>query len=306
MKTKSISAIGALAVIIAPVVVVTEAQAGDGPVSFEISAGVEYDDNLSVNEIDQSSNQDDFSALLDAGFKFKQEIHDGTRFSAGYDFFQSLHFDRTEFDIRSHRGSAGLTHDFGDFDLGVDYTYVYSTLDDAGFLTYQLLSPYVASSLTKQIYVRAAYSYADKDFKSRPTRDAEVNAGGADVFYFLNGTKTYLLFGYKFEHEDAVGPEFDFDAHNLKARLTQKIPFNGSNAVLKLGWRYENRNYDAITPSIGVIHDDERHRFQVELEIPLSEHFYALAEYEYSDFDSNLPSVNYTQNLVTFRLGAKY
>ncbi len=306
MKMKPISTIGALAFIVTPAAVINGAQAKDSPVSIEVSTGVEYDDNLSVNEIDQNSSQDDYSALLDAEIEFKHELSDGTSFSAGYNFSQSLHFDRTEFDIRSHRGAVGVTHDFGDFDLGIDYTYVYSTLDEAGFLTYQLLSPYIASSLTRKIYVRAAYSYADKDFKSRPTRDAEVNAGGVDVFYFLNGTKTYLLLGYKYENEDAVGPEFDFNAHNVKVRLTQKFPIYGRDAALKIGWRYENRNYDSITPSIGVIRDDERQRFQVELEVPLSEHFYASAEYEYADFDSNLQSVNYTQNLATIRLGAKY
>ncbi|MFQ5563475.1 MAG: hypothetical protein ACE5FO_07885 [Parvularculaceae bacterium] len=304
MKTASFSTIGALAA--APFLAAAPSYADDGPISAEFSAGVEYDDHLSVSEIDRTSNDEDFAAILDAGIGLEHETNGGTAFSAGYDFFQSVHFDRSDFDIRSHRGSVGLAQDFGEFDLGVDYNYVYSTLDDVGFLTYQLLSPYVASSLTKQLYVRAAYSYADKDFKSRPTRDATVNAGGADVFFFLNGTTTYLLFGYKFEHEDAVGPEFDFDAHNLKARLTQKFPFNGRKGALKIGWRYENRDYDSITPSIGAVRDDERNRFQAEIELPLSDHVYAQAEYEYSDFDSNLPAVNYTQNLISARLGVKY
>lgn len=302
MKSASIPAICALV----PLAAAASARADDSPFSAKVSTGVQYDDNLSVSEIDQASSAQDYAALIDAGLGFKHKTSGKTEFSAGYDFFQSAHFERSDFDIRTHRGSVGLKQDFGRFDLGVDYNYVYSTLDNAGFLTYQLLSPYAASRLSKQFYVRAAYSYADKDFKSRPARDATVNAGGVDVFYFIDGTTTYLLFGYKYERENAVGPEFDFNAHNLKVRLTQKFPFAGRKGSVKLGWRYENRNYDSITPSIGAIRDDKRNRFQAEVEVPLSDHIYAHAEYEYSDFNSNLPSVNYTQNLATIRLGAKY
>ena len=117
--------------------------------------------------------------------------------------------------------------------------------------------------------------------------------------------RTYFVSGYKYESENAVDPQFDFKGHNIKARFSQRISMGDRDAELKVGWRYEDRNYASITPSIGAIRDDTRHRFQAELEIPITDRIYGLIEYEYADYSSNLPSADYTQNLVGARLGIR-
>jgi hypothetical protein len=154
--------------------------------------------------------------------------------------------------------------------------------------------------------VRADYTFTDKNFHNRVDRDAEVHAGGADVYYFLNGVRTYFVVGYKYEDEDAVADQFDFKAHNIKVRFAQRFPLGSRDAKFKIGWRYENRDYSAVTPSIGAIRDDERNRFQAELETPFTDRIFGQLEYEYSDFSSNLPSANYKQHLASARLGVKF
>lgn len=276
------------------------------PFSASFSAGVEYDSNISVIEIDTATQEDDFAAVLDFGVGFEKDVGEDTKFKAGYDFGQDLQFDVTAFDTQSHRGSAELSHNFGVAEIGASYNYVYSKLGGDGFLSVHRLSPYAATYVAgKKAYLRATYIYTDKDFVGRIDRDSEVNAGGAEAFIFLNGLKTYVIAGYRYEVEDAVSPEFDFNAHNVKARLIQSVPLGAKPGKFKIGWRFEDRNYDSVTPSILAVRNDERQRFDASFEIPLSEVMFAEIEYRYDDFRSNLPSADFTQNVATIRFGGR-
>ncbi len=278
----------------------------DSPLSFEISAGAEYDSNVSVAAIDTNTGAGDFAAVLDAGIDFETELGSDTEFNLGYNFSQSLHDQFTNFDIQTHFASASVSHDFGAFDAGGAYRYAYSRLGGTGFLTLQQFSPYVSTFLAKKVFVRTAYTYSDKNFKNRIDRDSTVHAGGADVYFFADGVRRFFVVGYKYEDENAVDPQFDFQANHFKARFTQRFPVGSRDAKLKLGWRYEMRNYSSITPSIGAIRDDDRHRFQAEVEIPITDIVFGNIEYEYSNYSSNLPSADYNQNLVSARLGARF
>lgn len=278
----------------------------DSPFSIELSAGAEYDSNVSVNEIDVDTGADDFAAVFDADLGFSHDLGSDTELDLGYSFSQSLHEDFTNFDLQSHFASAGLTHDFGAFDLGGAYRFIYTRLGGSGFLTLQQVSPYVTKFFGKKLFVRADYTYTDKDFHNRIDRDADVHAGGADIYYFLNGVRTYIVVGYKYESEDAVDPQFDFNGHNIKARISQRIPIGERDAKLRLGWRYETRDYSSVTPSIGVERDDDRHRLQAEIEVPFSDWLFGQLDYEYSDFSSNLPSADYKQHVASARLGVRF
>jgi len=156
----------------------------------------------------------------------------------------------------------------------------------------------VSAFLSEKFFARADYTYSDKNFLGRIDRDAENHAGGVDFYYFVDGVKTYLVAGYKYANENAVDPQFDYDAHQFKLRFSQRFPVGSRDAELKLGWRHEARNYDNITPAIGVVRDDDRHRLQAELEVPSTDVFFARAEYEYGDYSSNLPTADYSQHLL--------
>lgn len=285
---------------------VDETRISESSFSFEASAGVEYDSNVSVIELDVSTAADDFAGVIDAGFGFETELGQGTEIDLSYDFSQSLHDEFTQFDIQSHRGSVGIDHDFGKVSAGATYIFANATLGGDGFLTLQQISPFVSGFLGKTVFVRAAYEYRDKNFKNRTDRDAEVHAGGADIFFFIDGVRTYILGGYKYEDENTVANQFDFTGHNFKLRFVKRLPFRGRDAKFELGWRYEKRNYKSVTPAIGEVRDDDRNKLKAELEIPITDHVYVLVEYEYSDFSSNLPSADYTQNFAGLRVGVEF
>ncbi|RMF14237.1 MAG: DUF560 domain-containing protein [Alphaproteobacteria bacterium] len=273
---------------------------------FEVSSGIEYDSNISVIQLDTSTANDDFAGLIDAGLSLTAPLGAKTKLRAGYDFSQSLHFDFTNFDIQSHRASAGIGHDFGPVTFDIDYNFAHATLGRKGFLDLNRITPALSGFLGRKVFVRLAYDYTDKNFLNRTARDATVNAVGVSLYYFLDGTRSYFTTTYRYKDENATAAEFDYRGHDLRLRYTRKFPFGADEARFRIGGRYEKRNYRSVTPSIGQIRDDDRLRFETSLEIPISRHLFAEVEYEFDDFSSNLPSADFRQHLVSGRLGIRF
>ena len=277
-----------------------------GSFSAEYSAGIEYDSNVAVLDIDASTTQGDFAALFDLGLDYEHELNDRTKVEIGYNFGQDIQFDVTQFSTQTHRGKAEVSHDFGGVTAGATYQLIFSRLDGSGFLRFHRFTPFLAGyAADRKIYWRGSYIYTDKNFIDRLDRDGDVHAGSLEAFYFLNGLKTYLIAGYRYEVEDTVAPEFDFESHNARIRLVQRVSLTERPSKLRLGFRYENRNYDSITPSIGEIRDDVRYRVEASFETPINDTFYTELTGRYDILNSNLPAVDFEQGIVAFRIGGR-
>ncbi len=298
-----------LALTCAIVVAPSAGRAGDDKplrVDFEASAGAEYDSNISVIQLDTATAADDIAAVFDATIEVEGDLAPGTTLRAGYDFSQSLHADFTNFDLQTHRASAGFTQEIGKITFDLDYSFVDASLGRKGFLTINRIAPALSGFIGKKLFWRLEYVYTDKNFTNRTARDAKVNAGSLSLYYFLDGTRSYWTLRYRYEDENAVAPEFDFRGHEIRLRYTRRFPVAGQDSRLRLTARYEKRNYRAITPSIGVVRDDDRYRFNAEWRIPLTRHLFFLAEYEFASFVSNLPAADFNQHLVSGRLGVTF
>ena len=278
----------------------------NGPFSTEISTGVEYDSNVSVIDIDTATFDDDFSFLFDFGLGVDLNLAENTELKAEYDFSQEIQFDFSAFDTQTHRLGADLSHDFGPVEAGFNYQYVYARLGGNGFFSLHRAAPYVAAYVAdNKAYIRASYIYSDKNFIGRIDRDAEVHAGSADLYYFLNGLSTYMIAGYRYKTEDANSPEFDYDSHTLKLRLIQRVALTERDSKLRIAWSYEDRDYDSVTPSINEVRNDQRHKFSASLEVPISKIFFTELEFRYDDFSSNLPAADFSQNVIRLSIGGR-
>lgn len=274
--------------------------------SIELSAGVEYDSNVSVDEIDNNTSKGDSAAVFYADLGYEKELTKNTKLDLNYSFSQNFYDEFTEFDMQTHFASADLSHDFDGLVAGGAYRYIYTTLDREGFLTLQQFSPYVTRFLSKKLFVRADYTYTDKEFEDITTRNATTDAIGANFYYFLNGAKRYFVIGYTYKDEDAKDPQFDYDSHQFKLSFLQRFKINDRKATFKMGWHYEPRDYTSATPSIGKDRGDDRNTYEVELEVQLTDAVFVLLEYEYADFSSNLSTADYTQNFSGVRIGYRH
>jgi len=275
--------------------------------SVEAFAGIEFDDNITVQQVDVETGQDDFAAVFDLGLEWEMDFDQSNSLDLGYSLNYSQQFDLTGFDLMTQGGRVGYQHEFDSFNFGTTYRFFYSRLGGDPFLTLNRIEPYVSFFPVKSLFVRGTYIYQDKAFKNRTARDADTNMGQLDLFYFADGVDTFLSTSYRFETEDTFAPQFDFDAHIFRVGLHTRLPIAAvQEDRFKITLEYEGRNYDSITPSIGEIRDDDRLTLDVSWEVPLTEWLFALAEYRYRDFDSNLPSADYTENVASIQFGVKF
>ena len=69
--------------------------------------------------------------------------------------------------------------------------------------------------------------------------------------------------------------------------------------TLRTYLRYETRDYQGTTPSIGTPRNDDRTQLEASLEVPLNEHVVARLDYKRADNRSNLPSVDFDENTLS-------
>ena len=277
----------------------------DRAVTINLGAGFEYDSNVAVLELDTSTNAGDRAALLDFGVAYDKVGAGRFDVQAGYDFSQSLHDDFDTFDVRIHRGSATLSYDLGRVDIGATLQHAYAELDGSEFLTLDQVSPYLTKLVGQRLFLRFAYTDSDKEFAGNPQRAATATGLSSDVYVFVDGLTTYLVFGFRHDDEDALDAQFDYGGDQYRVQLTKRLN-RERELTLRTALRVENRDYDFPTPSIGAPRRDDRRQLEVSLELPIGARTTAQLVYEHANNDSNLPSVDFAEDVLSVRFRARF
>ncbi len=274
--------------------------------SFELGVGASYNSNVSVSALDNNTGANDTRANIYGQVRYEKDLSANTEFNARYRYSQTNHSKLSRFDRQTHFLSTGLEHDFGDIEAGVNYRYYDGALDNDGFISSHRISPFIKKRINKKILARAFYAYSDKSFDTSISRDAKENEGGVSFYYFINGSRQYIQTQYSYKDVNSFGPEFDYGAHKARVRYTKRVPFYGRRVRLRGAYRFEQRNYDNVTPSIAALRDDTRHRLIGDVYVPITDNVFGKLEYQHAINKSNLPSADYNRDLLTVTLAVKY
>ncbi|MBA6413718.1 DUF560 domain-containing protein [Parahaliea sp. F7430] len=285
----------------------THSQAAEQPAdrptqySAELAVGLEYDDNVGVDELDASSSEGDYALTLGAELAMKKPLSDSTKLGLSYDFSQNLYDEFTEVNRQTHILGANLEQDFNKIDTGLSLYYIDSRLAGDSFLQLFRVSPSVSGFIGKKWFARGAYVYSEKTLENNRRRNAQTQAGEADLYFFRRGLRSYFNFGYRYRVEDATAAQFDYQSNSIKLRYVHRIELSRRPIKLEFAWRFEDRNYDGISPIINTRRKDERQRFQVDAEIPILDsaalQFYA----GHGNYSSNYSPADYSQGVLGSR-----
>lgn len=299
--------LGALAVCVSTVAQADERKAPDASATkpmrfeFEVGLGGEYDSNVSVSEVDRASNEGDYALIADASVEVKKELGDKYDLAATYDFSQTM-YDKFDFvDRQTHIVGGDLARKGAVADTGMSLYYINARLDGKDFLDFYRVSPSVSGFIARKWFARGAYVYSDKSIIETPDRDADSHSLELDLYAFRRGLRSYFNIGYRFKDEDAEAAQFDYKSNSVKLRYIHRFDVFERLAKLELSWRYEDRDYRAITPDIGEDRNDDRNRWRVDFEMPLVGGSGVELFYGYADYGSNSETADYTQTLVGTR-----
>jgi len=261
--------------------------------------GLEFDDNVSVPEIDATSEKADGAFVADLAGSYRLFASERAVVEAGYDFTQSLHFELSEANLQSHGVWLDGSHAIGAVDAGLGYRFGTSTLGGDGFLNLHEVRPRLGVPVRPGWIAELAVAYRNKDFLDSQDRDRDGHHVSAGVrnFFQLPDRRTRVDAGVRFETEDTRGPEFDYLGFSLGAGL--RVPFEWRGEWrFDLAYRLRMRDYSNETPSIGEARFDLDHGVGVGLMRRLGRHVEAQLDYRFTDADSNLPSADYQDNTV--------
>ncbi|MCE3253301.1 MAG: hypothetical protein K0Q67_2321 [Cellvibrio sp.] len=274
--------------------------------SINLEAGTEYDSNLSVVELDQYSTESDWATLFNARLNTQWKATEELKLKAGYSFVSKTYQDNEEFDLAIQQLFADASYDFSLLTLGASYHYADATLADQDFLQLQQTSLYASHLFNNRIFVRGAANFQDKKFPDNSERNASNNGLAGDMFIFFQQGKTFIAIGISSEEEDAVQDQFSFDGISLRSSINHKFSTWGKTSELQLGWRYQDRDYSAVTPELEARRHDRNNIISIEWEINLTPTIVATSKVERGDYQSNLPAADYSETLASLMLSARF
>jgi len=266
--------------------------------SLDLKAGAQYDDNVTVEQTDQTTGIADTSGVIEASVGYKLVKTDTSELAVGYNFSQSLHAKQSNFDLQSHSGSLSGSSKISGVTLGGSYYFYHLLLGGNDFLNMQLATPSISGFVAPNLLVRGSYNYFDKNFKTANSHDATNQRPGIDAMYFFDKSKAYISLGGNYEVESAVGPEYDYKGYAATAALKLPLPVAGRQGRLKFEYTYSRRDYDNITASISAKREEKRSTYRANAEIPIADCLSFDVEYKHVDRNSNLPIANYNQNVI--------
>lgn len=218
----------------------------DSEVSGYLAAGLEHDSNVTVDELNASSDKSDEAWVFDAGLEGFLKPTEALNLTLGYDLSGLRYHDLDQFDQDIHVLSADLSYDFDPVTVGASHHYSYATLDSDGFLDFRRTSLYVGSLIGENVYLLASVQDKSKDFDDGTARDSDIRGGSFDAFFFFNQARSNLVFGIDLDDEDARLDAYDNQLLRLRVALVHRFTVAGQDSRFRLSWRYEDQEYDEV------------------------------------------------------------
>ncbi len=254
------------------------------------------------------THQSDGRATINAGGSYLLARSDWGRITIGYEFYQSLHFQLSSFNLQDHQANVDFDAEWGPFRYGVLGKYDYYLLETDDFLREGTLDPRVALPeggtgwtevdfrLRRRDFLKSSITDNPNDLPGFRLRDATNYSPGLTQLFFLGSRDRYLALRYRFEKEEtsygnffvtgqsgtpqiATSREFNYDANQLGAGIAWSFPFDITG---EFDYAYRHFVYHPIYDAVEqreINRKDDEHLIILVAHRPLSEHLSVDAGY---------------------------
>lgn len=257
---------------------------------LDAAAGVEYDSDVGLVELDRKSGEADSATIATAGLDMTVTTGNPLSLRFAYDYSDTAYRQFSEFDLGLHHGHAEIMLNSRRFDASIATDRYEGVLNGDHYLALTQYSPSVSTFLGSRVYARGAFIASSKTYDDLSSRNASSGALRLDTYVLLDGMNRYVSLGWQQAREDAVDAELDFDSVQFALGYGQKITLPLMELMLKANTRYEQRNYRNVTGSIDAHRKDTRLRGSLVAAIPFTDHIKLEGAIERADNRSNLDS----------------
>lgn len=225
----------------------------------------------------------------------------------GYEFFQSLHFNLTQFNLTDNGPSLQLVGTTSLFDYGMVGRYDYYLLDGSNFLQEAAAFPWIGIPEGDLGRTEVFFRLRRRDFldPSYVVRDGFNYAPGFRQYFYLRSPDNFLFVGYRFDAEvPLAGPDnpdqYAYDGHEMSAGFGCVLPADIHGYV---AYSYHREHY---TKAASNGRRDEDHLPTVLVSRRMNEYL-TLSGAFFGDFNkSNNPTYNYDREVGSVALEVRY
>jgi len=280
------------------------------------SVGLQYDSNVVLapnGAVIQSplaiSRQSDGAATIDLNGTYSLWRGEETELTLGYEFYQSLYFHLSDFDLTDNGPSIQLVGTAGLLDYGILGRYDNYLLDGNNFLQEATAFPWVGVPESNLGRTEVFFRMRRRDFLD-PTyevRDGFNYATGVRQFVYVNTPDNYVSVGYQFDSEQPLAAhtqenpnQFSYNGHQISTGFGWVFPANISTYT---GFLYHRERYGK-RPSDGRRDEDYQLNFLVSR--PITEYLTVTGAF-FGDFNSSInPLYNYTRQIGAIALEVRF
>ena len=188
------------------------------------NVGLQYDTNVVLapnGTVIQSplaiSRQSDGAATIDLNGTYSLWRGEEAELTVGYEFYQSLYFHLSDFDLTDNGPSIQLVGTAGRFDYGILGRYDNYLLDGSNFLQEATAYPWVGIPEANLGRTDVFFRMRRRDFLD-PTyevRDGFNYATGVRQFVYANTPENYVSVGYQFDSEQPLAARTQENANQF-------------------------------------------------------------------------------------------
>lgn len=279
-------------------------------VNGEVGAGLISNSALSVDELDDVSSQSDSGYEFNGVVKGKWHVTDKTKLSSSYAYNKKSYNEFSQYDLALHQLNIDGSYKFNSSEIGVRVDGASASVAGKTFLNYQQVSLYLGHFVQPETYVRTSVKLKNKSFAELSDRDASGFGATLDVFHFMDGANTMLMFGLSAEKEEGQDSQFDYLGLGIHTKITHKFNLFGLDSKVGFGLRFQNKDYQSVAvetfPAEQDISDRDENRQVIEAnwDLHLLDNLSVMTELQHGDFKSQLESQTYQQTIAS--VGLKY
>ena len=275
----------------------TESAAPAWGFSGKVRAGLEYQSNVNVSELNQASGRSDNARLLETDVNASWQATDKLQVFAGYSLQDKQYQNADDYNLRLQLAFLDSQYQLGATSLGINLYHADARLASAPFLTLTQSSVYAMHSASDTWYLRPALTLGQKRFDNINGRDAQTRSLSADSFWFSADGQRFISLGLRYDWEAADATEFRYQAPAVQLKMSTRFTAWTLPQQLQFGARVARRQYQSHSvANTAAARNDLQRQLDLQWQLGLSEHFALISKLEFGDFQSILDSADYTES----------
>lgn len=264
-----------------------------------VAGGLRFEDNLLVDSLDVSSPESDFAAVGNLDLTYQDKVHQNIDLRSGYALEGRRYFQEDDFDLQLHYGYLDLSRDLSGITAGAIVDATYARIGGDALLNKQKLSGYLSDLVTRDLYVRGSLGLENTDFSGQQGRDNKGQRLDVSGYYFLNGTNQYLTMKARYNQRQASDAVFDYNARRISFGYVERTTLADDWPIrVRADWRYEQRRYDKTDPALGVRREDDRTRWRLRMDAPVTDSVTVELKFEHRNYNSDNPALDFDDNRI--------